>query len=141
MTFRGLRVLSLGLVALLLGTTAEANLLRGPISSTAFPCFEDQAECNKFCERIANKCSVCPHELGGGWMCLPGTSPTGVVKAAPEPLAAAPTLPCFGITDHFNCDIACRHMFDMNCVQCPDDPTKFSCSNVVEVEPPLLEKP
>eukprot|EP00906_Rhabdomonas_costata_P004167 RCo006221 len=158
MTFQGLRAVSLGLVvALLLGTTAEANLHRA-----------GSWMCNYSSSAAVVKAAPVP---------APASAPPAVT-------GAGPTMPCIRIPSEPTCDKVCHWWFEKYCRRCPvkpeeeatyqcpdlgrcvdkeqkdycdslcnmtttkpcgvckDDPTKFSCLNVAEAVPTRrLEKP
>eukprot|EP00906_Rhabdomonas_costata_P024318 RCo034975 len=118
MAGRGLRFVSLGLVAaLLLETTAEANVLPGPSY-----CVNDREECNRKCvdwrTQLPNQCMSCGPSWGGGWVC-PFTTPVAsseVVKATP-----APPGPSYCVNDREECNRKCvdwRTQLPNQCMSC-----------------------
>eukprot|EP00906_Rhabdomonas_costata_P004223 RCo006287 len=114
---RVLRLVSLGLVAaLLLGTTAEANLL------TTYPCVNDQAECNQICHLFNKECQPCPRAIGRGWICYTKPTSSDLVEAAPSP----PGVSCMSRSFCQQCPSGTR------CALCPDPkyPTLAYCQNV-----------
>eukprot|EP00906_Rhabdomonas_costata_P002525 RCo003981 len=153
---------SLGLVAsLLLGTTAEANLLRGSGELNTAPvdffCVDDKATCDEDCKHVGKQCLSCPPSLGGGWMCPKHQLP----KPDPAPLGLPRCI------DKEACEIKCKP-FHMHCLPCHpklgegwfcyppppftnmveaapapgDDPVKFWRTDKAEAAPaPRLKKP
>eukprot|EP00906_Rhabdomonas_costata_P015144 RCo021767 len=117
MRFRELSVGSLGLVAaFLLGTTAEASLLRG--STGVLPCNPHLDDCNKGCVDTTTlqpkQCDPCPNG-DDGWLCLPTTPVPAAVaaEAAPAPLGTI----CFQPQKWYDCIMRCH---GHGCVHCPD---------------------
>eukprot|EP00906_Rhabdomonas_costata_P023195 RCo033395 len=125
MTFLGMRVLSLGLVALLLGTTAEAHLLQG--NAAAVQCFEtDRVLCDFQCQGLFKmSCVECSEKLD--------EKTTYICPAVAV---------CVDKAQKWRCDTWCNLVYKRSCGVCEADPTKYSCLNFTGASPVRrLEKP